>query len=295
MRKIFLLLILAIIFCAMCLENKAEFLNRISIANQSSAISPTPRPKSADYEIPSVKPSNFISEIRKKKKENPNMTAKELADFGNEFIGKYGFDYTFDWIPKGKENEKVLKEFEKGNGEKFYPFVFEFMTVIKKPLKLRLMNNRFDHPCFNVIDLPTTKVDYKTLTLFIEGKQAEFFRPKDFNSEEIVLVDRSLKKTLRKWNVPIDATPVGISEDGRKIYFESWEFYQDTTDNLKETPLNLAVEVSEDGELQLIDKSEIKSGEGIIVTADKKDPEIQFKKYKIGSKEFILNFSNPCT
>ena len=107
------------------------------------------------------------------------------------------------------------------------------------------------------------------MTIVSNGKETELKRPKEFYLEEVELLDKDLKKSIRKWKVPIDATPIGISEDGTKIYFESWEFYQDETDNYKEKPIKLAVEVSADGSLKLVDLNEIKSDNGVDFDYDK--------------------------
>lgn len=244
-----------------------------------------------DSTIPIVKPSNLLEVLRKKMTGSPNMTAKQLADFGNDFIKKFGYDFTFDWSPKGKENEET---YAKLDYENFYPFTYQFTDLSGKPRKFQLMNDIFGSPCFSVIDVPVTKVNEQMMTIISDGKEIELKRPKDFDSEEIILVDAS-KKPIRKWKTPIDATPVGISEDGKKIYFDSYQFYQDANNDGKESKIGVAVEVSEDGSLKLVDSGEIKSGEGVDVDHDKQYTEITFRKYKVGNTEYIVKFSYPCT
>jgi hypothetical protein len=40
----------------------------------------------------------------------------------------------------------------------------------------------------------------------------------EFRLEEIELVDETMKRVIRKWEVPNETYPVGISADGRTLY-----------------------------------------------------------------------------
>jgi len=224
--------------------------------------------------------------------ETPDISSKQLADFGNQILKTEGYDYTFDWEPKGKENEENLAKL---NFENFYPFKYEFTDAGGKKQLFQLMNDDFGHPCSSVIDIPVSKVSEQLMTVVSDGKEIELKRPPEFGLEDVELLEKDLKKSIRKWKSPIDATPVGISEDGTKIYFESWEFYQDENDGGKEKPIKLAVEVSADGSLKLIDENEIKSDRGVVFDYDKKFTEIQYSRFKVGNNEYILKYSAPCT
>ncbi len=224
--------------------------------------------------------------------ETPDISGNQLADFGNQILKTEGYDYTFDWEPKGKENEENLAKL---NFENFYPFKYEFTDAGGKKQLFQLMNDDFGHPCSSVIDIPVSKVSEQLMTVVSDGKEIELKRPPEFGLEDVELLEKDLKKSIRKWKSPIDATPVGISEDGTKIYFESWEFYQDENDGGKEKPIKLAVEVSADGSVKLIDENEIKSDRGVVFDYDKKFTEIQYSRFKVGNSEYILKYSAPCT
>jgi hypothetical protein len=43
-------------------------------------------------------------------------------------------------------------------------------------------------------------------------------RPVEFRLEEMELVDETMKRVIRKWEVPNETNPVGISADGRTLY-----------------------------------------------------------------------------
>ena len=300
MKNLLLFLCVSTVCFSACAVNQTRNLNRIPVSSNQANTNvqnsyANTKPANfiiSDSTIPVIKPSNLVEELRKKNTENPNMSAKELAGYGNELLKKHGYDYTFDWQPKGKENEETLTKI--GN-ENYLSFKYEFTDATGKVKQFQLMNDDFGHPCFSIIEIPITKINERMMTVVSDGKEIELKRSKDFELEEFELVESSLKKTLRIWKTPIDATPVGISEDGKKVYFESWQFYQDETENGKESVINLAVEVSEDGSLKLIDLNEIKSDKGVDIDYDKKNTEIIYKKYKVGNNEYTLKYSAPCT
>jgi hypothetical protein len=236
--------------------------------------------------IPTVESSDLIGELRRKKKESPNITTKELVKYGNQILESKGLDYTFDWTPK----ELADEDFDESA-----PFKFEFMGKDGVPKALQFVNGDFGHPCYSTINIPISRITDEEMTIFSDGKRFEVKRPKEFNLEEFVLVDPSLKTAIRKWKIPIDATPIGISEDGKRVYFSSYEFDQDAENGYKESILSLAVEVSEDGVLKLVDLNTIKSGKGTNIGYDREATEIIYKKYNIRGKEFIIKFTSPCT
>lgn len=297
MRTISALCIFAIVITA-CSSNQAKSENQASvspsptISNSQIESAKQKKYNITDTKIPTLKPSDLIEKLRKKMEETPGISGKQLADFGNQILKTEGYDYTFDWEPKGKENEENLAKL---NFENFYPFKYEFTDTSGKKQLFQLMNDDFGHPCSSVIDIPVSKVSEQLMTVVSDGKEIDLKRPQEFGLEDVELLDKDLKKAIRKWKSPIDATPVGISEDGTKIYFESWEFYQDENDGGKEKPIKLAVEVSADGSLKLIDENEIKSDRGVVFDYDKKFTEIQYSRFKVGSNEYILKYTAPCT
>lgn len=118
-------------------------------------------------------------------------------------------------------------------------------------------------------------------------------RPKGLFTEEFVLVDQTMKKSIRKWPTPIDATPAGISEDGKSIY-AAFDFDGNDYENEVQVP-NLLLEISEDGTLKFVPKDDPK----IIGSKNSTDiqgyTEIGYRKFQSGKTNYIIRFSYPCT
>lgn len=241
--------------------------------------------------VPVIEPSNIIDSIRQKMKELRSLSSKELIEYANGLLRTKGYDYTFDWEPKGKQNHENLRKI----GSTALPFSYVFKDVTGKKRGLQFLNADFGHPCFSVIDIPVTQVTSETFSIRTPDRQIKVRRPKDFYLEQIVLVDVRSRKPIRKWMVPIDATPVGISRNGMKIYFDTWEFYQNPYEEYQEQPIGLAVELSAEGALRFVDIADIPSDKGIDIDHDKKYTEIAFRKYKVADKEYLVKFSYPCT
>lgn len=114
-----------------------------------------------------------------------------------------------------------------------------------------------------------------------------------FLTEEFVLVDKGLRKSIRNWAAPIDATPFGISADGEKLYFE-YEF----GDNEYENGLHineLAIEISEDGTIQFIESNNSGIIKGKELKGYPRTGEISYRQFNVGNKSYIVKFSYPCT
>lgn len=240
--------------------------------------------------VPVVRPSKLIARIRAKMNESKGISGNQLTDYANKLLKTDGYDFTFNWEPKGKINQAML---EKADGE-FHPYSYAFTTEKGKRLDVELMNDEFRHPCTSVIDIPVTNVSRRKLTMVSNVGRLTLAIPKDFQHETMSLVDRSKSRVIRTWNTPIDALPVGISADGRKLYFGNWEFEQDRSNGFAKQPIGLAIELAIDGTLRFVNMRDVPSDHGVYAE-NKKNTEIGYKKYKVKGKEYFISFTWPCT
>ena len=104
--------------------------------------------------------------------------------------------------------------------------------------------------------------------------------------DEAELVDASMKKVLRTWQLPYQTVPAGISADGAKLYLD---FYT-------QFPLeDLLLELSEDGRLAFRARAEVglhDDGERIESPAGS---DLSFLRFQAGGKTYIVRFLAPCT
>jgi hypothetical protein len=64
----------------------------------------------------------------------------------------------------------------------------------------------------------------------LDGKKYLLKRPVEFRLEEIELVDETMKRVIRKWEVPNETFPIGVSADGRILYLPV-EFTESDSDS----------------------------------------------------------------
>lgn len=189
-----ILVLLFVMSCATRQEIKVEAQNNFN-ANVS--------PIHIENSSPQIPAATIIEDITNKKAQNPTVSIQELADFGNQLLKQKGYNFDFN-ISNPKSIEKSAYKLQTIDGK-------EISVNFKQPE---------NYPCGVFLSVPLLQVSEKEMRIISDGKEIAVNRPKDFFAEEIVLTNENLKGTIRKWFVPIDATPFGISADGKKIYFE---------------------------------------------------------------------------
>ncbi len=233
-------------------------------------------------DVPVIKPSNIIEDLKRKKEQNPQISPQELADYGNELAKTKGYNYIFE---NCKINDKDKTTNEMPDDNKLEPFDYQVTNLKGSKVTFRFMANDFRHPCFCIVDIPTLKVNKQVMIVIANGKPVELAHTEDFYLEEFVLVDKTLKKEVRKWLTPIDAVPLGISDDGTKVYFEY------TPEDLQE----LVYELSEDGTIKFAAKADNKINKGKGLKGYPKHSEISYRIFNAKGREYIVKFSYPCT
>lgn len=245
-----------------------------------------------------IKPSNLSVELMEKKQANPKMSAKDLAEFGNSLIKLKGFNFDVD-VANLVEQKLELNEAKKIAGDNEIDSVvafnhsFTLMDGTKKTFNLTAPG--FDSCCcgYYYASFPVSQITDKQLTVISNGKPYVIKRTKEiaFSQEHLLVDNQTMKKTIRKWQVPFETSPYGISQDGSKLYIEDES--------------ELLLEISETGLIQFVakDSSNIitggkdlreqpatKVGEAIF-----KSGEDGFMKFTSGSKSFIVVFQYVCT
>lgn len=212
--------------------------------------------------LPEIIPSNIVSEIIKRKKANPKMTARQLADYANQLLAKKGFNYAFNMADLF---DKIVspREFKPDEMEQSarFPFDLTMQDKSKKTFILnakKILNECFDesYPAF-----PLTKAVNNDATLMIDGKPHQVKLPTHFKPLNAILVDSKTKrKVLQKWILPSfgleEGNFVGISADGKKLYLTVEDNYV-TGEKILEVK-ELALEISADGTLKFVPKVEVK-------------------------------------
>ena len=170
------------------------------------------------------------------------------------------------------------------------PFSSKVLPAKGQPLNLKFVStNPADGPCGECFSsIPALRVTKTEMEIFSGGRHLHLERPPTFYLDQAELVDRSMKRVLRAWQLPYQTAPLGISEDGTRLYIP-----------LENGPGSLVLEIAEDGKVQFRSRAAIPlkdEGETIEnAPRDRKNAYLGFKRFKAGGQTFIVKFSWPCT
>jgi hypothetical protein len=242
--------------------------------------------------LPKIVPSSLLSLVARRKKEQPGISPKELVAYANMILAHEGFDYEFDLcevaVGAGKPGvnapgtsppKTYLLPMTSVNGEKI-----TFRIAGGDNMEGLCGQCFFRIPCLNV-----TRQD---MLIVSKGRQYHLKRSKQMLLDEMSLVDDTMKRALRTWQVPYDAVPVGISQDGRKLYLDlTYEGKDDDAFG------KLILEISETG-LRIEARDEVKLKEGEWIKEHPTDPKnayLSFMRFRVEGQTYIVRFSAPCT
>lgn len=239
----------------------------------------------APTRVVKISPANIVSDVAERKKKQPAITASELAAYANELLETRGFDHDFNACD-------VLRERDRKSTAESLPLGYRVSDTDGQELTLKLdVFNPRNSMCGECsIDIPAVRVGSREMLLIAEGKRYSIRRPAAFTLDPAELVDNSLKKVLRRWEMPYQTVPTGISADGTKLYLDFYTEY-----GLDD----LILELSEDGSLAFRDRAAVGiKDEGTWLENAPKDPNnsyLSFMRFKSGNKTYIIRFIAPCT
>ena len=231
-----------------------------------------------------VSRSDILSHVAEHKKKQPGITTKELAAYANELLGKRGFDYDFN------ADDIVLSAHDRKSTAMSVPVQYRVSLTdgAKRTLKLELSNPQYALCGEHSVSIPSRLVNKREIHLIADGKTYRVRRPAAFLLEEVELVDANLK-ALRRWEMPYQSVPIGISVDGTKLYLDFYTEYELD---------DLILELSEGGRLAFRDRAALDLKEGTWLENFPKDPNnsyLSFKKFEVANKTYIIRFTAPCT
>jgi hypothetical protein len=237
------------------------------------------RKANLENRYPQIKASTLIVDLHTRQQTDTKLTAKQLADYGNQLMKKKGFNYDFEMCEIIKANKNPRKIGGEASPSLLYSYKLNLTGGEKQKFQFITPDTGgFCGEC--LMTIPVISVSKNEISLLASGKEYKLKRTASFALNEIVLMDKKMKRVLRRWETPYQTSPAGISADGLKLYLES-------------EIEGLLLEISQSG-LQFKTKSQVKlRGEGEWLEnhpVASKDASFSYMKFRAGKKSFILRF-----
>lgn len=232
---------------------------------------------SGPIDLGKIKSSTILKELRERKARNPKLSTRQLAVIGNKLLKAHGSNFSIDpGAYRRVPDSKYTLTYISGKNVSF---------EVDEP---------FGGPCNEVIlYLPIRKITAAEILLVAGGSTYRLKRPKEFSTEEFVLVDRSLKKVSRRWAAPIDATPYGISADGRTLYFH-FDFHDPVYQNSLQFQ-DLIYEIGGDGTIRFIAKSDPSIIRGKRLEVKDSNGDFEYMTFKGRKRNYIVRYFAICS
>jgi len=237
---------------------------------------------------PVIKPANAASDIYAMRKKNRRMSAVALAAYGNALIKKKGYDFSTSDCAIAEANGKN-SENDDTNYDKEMPFKYDLEILRRGTMTFQIMAQDWGAPCGCSFDLPVLQIGENQWTVFANGKPIIVRRPKDFYFEEVKLLDKTFKKTLKTFYKPIDNEVFGIAPDGTKIYTKLSYNYD----------IDVMLEISDQGTFQIVPRNIpniIKKTVELTPEQTQQDEAYsEIHHFKSKNKSYFLKYFAPCT
>jgi hypothetical protein len=236
-----------------------------------------------------TRPSNILTDVSNKMKAQPNVSPKELAAYANKLLEEKGFDYDFDVCEVIGRNR--LKRISSTSPSRI-TYSYKMAQWVGRKITLTFISDNPGHaPCGECFSpIPSLQVTKQEMLVVSGSQRYRLKRPTAFGLDEAELVDETMRKVLRTWQLPYQTIPVGISPDSTKLYLE---FYVEHELDA------LVLELSENGRAQFKARSDIDlQRKGEWVENHPKDPKnayLSFLRFYAGGKSYVIKFSAPCS
>jgi hypothetical protein len=235
---------------------------------------------------------------------HPDVSAERITAYANSALQKYGYIYKFhscDFL-----ESKKLEPLNAGHHpsvRSIYSLPFDLARGGRRAFKISC---ECIGPCsFCYALIPAIDVSSQNILAVLDGKKYLLNRPVEFRLEEMEFVDDTMKKVIRKWEVPDETFPIGISADGRTLYLpveftesdhgaNMWLLWKEGKKShpssvLAISPTGIRFEVAAKA---LVDQDIEK---GLDIPAGPDSGNLALKLFLVKGKTYIIRYPGPCT
>lgn len=222
-------------------------------------------------------------------REHPGMSPEDVAAYANAILPHVGFNYEFDLCEitgQGKPDGSAPVASQPNT------YLLPMTQANGRQITFRIAGENLEGLCGECFfRIPCLNVTGQDMLMLSKGRRYRLKRSAQMGLDEMSLVDSSMKRALRTWQVPYQSVPVGVSQDGRKLYLEL------RGEGESDVFGKLVLEISETGlRIQARDELNVKEGEWINEhPTDPQNSYLSFMRFRVRDQSYIVRFSGPCT
>lgn len=272
------------------LTTAALLSSAVAARAQASRRPPAPR-------VPRIVAANVLEAMYFKERAESDITPARLAAYGNALVARRGLDHAFDACAVVRANRNPPRAPHVSESARV--FTYTLRRVGGAGVRFQLVTDVIPEDltaggtcgeCFFAV--PALRVsETEMLVVAAGGRRFRLARPPGFLLDEVSLVDETLRRSRRTWQLPYQATPLGLSPDRARLYLPLPNFEGEAWDE------KLAVEISDAG-VRFVPRAGLNLPEGEPVAdspAGPQDAHQSFMRFGTGGQSYVLRSSGPCT
>lgn len=260
-----------------------------------------------------VRPSYLLRDIDRQLGRRRSIPPGQLIAEANSEVTRRGFDYEFEVSSFIAEHKlRPLGNSDPNTSERT-TYEFDMATADGRSLRLQVEVGTEGACGERETLIPTAHLSKQEIDLVVNSQHYRLKRPATFDLKWMQLVDEQTKKTLRTWELPFDAQPLGVSPDGRTLFFlpnfNIYAYQRNLSSRLAvspvhllarpepaERPSHLILAASNRG-VQFADAYDLIERESseTLEDRDPKFPYVGYKRFHVGGKSYVVRFQWPCT
>jgi len=244
---------------------------------------------------------------------HPGVSTERITAYANSALQKYGYIYKFD-ICKFIDSKK-LEPLNSGHDPtvtSIYSLPFDLARGGRRSFKIPVEDVGPCTYCFTLI--PAINVTSQNILAVLNGKRYFLKRPADFPISQAELVDKTMKRGIRKWEMPSQDFLIGISDDGLTLYLPVEFTESDHDANMwllwkegKKSYPSSVLAISQAGfrfEVAATALAADQESEDILgqecedilnFPEDAKGDYSACRRFRVKGKTYIIRYSGPCT
>ena len=278
--------IAALLSCVLLLLSPA------ALAQPRGRVSARPRALSRAAPV-RVKPADIFDAMYFRERADSSITPDALAAYGNSLVARRGLDFGVDACAVMEANPNAPRAPEVSQSARAFDYVMR--RVGGGPVRFRLITELFDEQpdrncgeCYFAV--PALRVTRTEMLVVAGGRRYRLRRPDPFLIGEATLLDGSLKRVLRAWQLPYQSEVLGLSADRTRLYIPLPPFDDEQWDD------RLALELSDAG-VRFVARKRLRLAKGEPLTSPPEiaEADASYIRFASGAQSYVIRITAPCT